>query len=326
MERGLNSLKSMYTRSLALLFALAMALSLAACGNDETDTPSSAGESADAPYELQMEISQEDWNDNRQYIELSTGITMAYVEMGDPEGDPVLLIHGSTDNSRSWSMAAPYFAKAGYHVYMPDLRGHGYTEKPETGMYTVGDYAGDIAAFMEAKGIEKADIVGHSMGSAAAQAFLLTFPEKCGHVVLVSSSPVRARGVGTYEMAITLGEDEHPSDEFMDSWYVNPNPVDEEFLSYEMKESQRLDANAWTCIGAGSAVMDLTILYPYMDTSIPVLILYGSADSFTNPEEQEELKAAFSHADYITYDGIGHNIQWEIPEQCAEDILAFIAQ
>ena len=92
------------------------------------------------------------------------------------------------------------------------------------------------------------------------------------------------------------------------------------------REAQRLDANAWTCIGAGSAVMDLTILYPYMDTSIPVLILYGSADSFTNPEEQEELKAAFSHADYITYDGIGHNIQWEIPEQCAEDILAFIAQ
>ena len=210
----------MYTRSLALLFALAMALSLAACGNDETDTPSSAGESADAPYELQMEISQEDWDANRQYIELDTGITMAYVEMGDPDGAPVLLIHGSTDNSRSWSMAAPYFAKAGYHVYMPDLRGHGYTDKPETGMYTVGDYAGDIAAFMEAKGIEKADIVGHSMGSAAAQAFLLTFPEKCGHVVLVSSSPVRARGVGTYEMAIPLGEDEHPSDEFMDSWYA----------------------------------------------------------------------------------------------------------
>ena len=318
-------MKTTYKRTAALLAALVMALSLAACGNNNVGASSSSGENDAAPYELQTEISQENWNDHRQYIELSTGITMAYVEMGDPEGDPVLLIHGSTDNSRSWSMAAPYFAEAGYHVYMPDLRGHGYTDKPETGMYTVGDYAADISAFMDAKGIEKADIVGHSMGSATAQAFLLNFPEKCDHVVLVSSSPVRARGVGTYEMAVTLGEDEHPSDEFMDSWYVNPNPVDEKFLNYEKAESQRLDANAWVCIGAGSAVTDLTILYPYIDTSIPVLILYGSADSFTNAEEQAELKEAFSHAEYITYDGIGHNIQWEIPQRCAEDILAFIA-
>ena len=81
----------MYTRSLALLFALAMALSLAACGNNGTDTPSSAGETADAPYELQMEISQEDWDAHRQYIELDTGITMSYVEMGDPDGPDLIL-------------------------------------------------------------------------------------------------------------------------------------------------------------------------------------------------------------------------------------------
>ncbi len=314
-----------FKRASALLLALMMAFSITACGTTPANTSSSNENVSEQPYELQMEIAQADWNDNRQYIELSTGITMAYVEMGNPDGDPLILIHGSTDNSRSWSMTAPYFAEAGYHVYMPDLRGHGYSDKPDTGMYTSGDYAADISAFMEAKGIAQADIVGHSMGSAATQAFLLNFPEKCDHVVLVSSSPVRARGVGTYEMAITLDEDEHPSDEFMDNWYVNPNPVDEEFLGYEKDESQRLDADAWVCIGAGSATTDLTTLYPYMDTSIPVLILYGSVDSFTNPEEQAELKEAFPHAQYITYDGIGHNIQWEIPEQCAQDILNFIA-
>ena len=319
---------TLFKRPAALLLALMMALSLAACGNNANNTPGSdvpgSDENNDAPYELQMEISQEDWDANRQYIDLSTGITMAYVEMGDPDGAPLILVHGSTDNSRSWSMAAPYFTEAGYHVYIPDLRGHGYTDKPETGMYTSGDHAADIAAFMAAKGVEKADIVGHSMGSAAAQAFLLGFPARCNHVVLVSTSPVRARGIGTYKMAIALGEDEHPSDEFMDAWYVNPNPVDEEFLQYEMKESQQLTANAWRCIGAGGASTDLTPLYPYIDTSIPVMILYGSADDFTTPEEQEELKGYFSHAKYVTYEGIGHNIQWEIPEQAAADVLSFL--
>ena len=162
------------------------------------------------------------------------------------------------------------------------------------------------------------------MGYGSYKSFLLSFTALCKHVVLVSTSPVRARGIGTYKMAITLGEDEHPSDEFMDAWYVNPNPVDETFLQYEMKESQQLTANAWRCIGAGSASTDLTPLYPYLDTSIPVMILYGSADDFTTPEEQEELKGYFSHAKYVTYEGIGHNIQWEIPEKAAADILSFL--
>lgn len=317
-------MKTRLTRPTALLLALMMALSLAACGNNDANTPST-NEGNDAPYELQMEISQADWNDNRQYIELSTGITMAYVEMGVEDGAPLVLIHGMTDNSRAWSLSAAYFAEAGYHVYMPDLRGHGYTDKPETGMYTTGDHAADVSAFMEAKGIEQADIVGHSMGSATAQALLFSFPDKCKHVVLVSTSPMRGRGAGTYEMAMQLGEDEHPSDEFMDAWYVNPNPVDEEFLSYEKEESQQLTANAWRCIGAGSVSTDFTKLYPYFDASVPMMILYGSADDFTTPDEQAELKGYFPDAKYLTYDGVGHNIPWEIPEQFAGDVLAFIA-
>ncbi len=134
-----------FKRASALLLALMMAFSITACGTTPANTSSSNENVSEQPYELQMEIAQADWNDNRQYIELSTGITMAYVEMGNPDGDPLILIHGSTDNSRSWSMTAPYFAEAGYHVYMPDLRGHGYSDKPDTGMYTSGDYAADIS-------------------------------------------------------------------------------------------------------------------------------------------------------------------------------------
>ena len=326
-KEGFLHMKSILKRPVALLFALAMALSLAACGNNETDTPSSAGESADAPYELQMEISQEDWDANRQYIELDTGITMSYVEMGDPDGPDLILQHGMTDNSRSWSLVAADFAEAGYHVYMPDLRGHGYSDKPDTGMYTINDYATDLAAFMDAKGIEKADLVGHSLGSMTMQAFMFAYPEKCNHVVLVSSAPCVGNGsTDMYEMALALGSDEHPTDEFMAAWYSNPNPVDEDFLEREKAESQRLDATSWRCISAGSGAVNLEPLYPYFDDSIPVLLMHGSLDTLCDAQAQQDLKQDLPWVEYIEYDSVGHNIQWEIPEQCAEDILAFIAQ
>ena len=213
-------MKSNGKRPAALLLALLMALSLAACGNNTNNTPSSAeNNSSNTTYELQMEISQEDWDANRQYIELDTGITMSYVEMGDPDGPDLILQHGMTDNSRSWSLVASYFTEAGYHVYMPDLRGHGYTDKPDTGMYTINDYATDLAAFMDAKGIESADLVGHSLGSMTMQAFMFAYPERCEHVVLVSSNYCVADGaegdVSMYDMAVNLGPDEHPDDAFM---------------------------------------------------------------------------------------------------------------
>lgn len=323
-------MKSNGKRPAALLLALLMALSLAACGNNTNNTPSSAeNNSSNTTYELQMEISQEDWDANRQYIELDTGITMSYVEMGDPDGPDLILQHGMTDNSRSWSLVASYFTEAGYHVYMPDLRGHGYSDKPDTGMYTINDYANDLAAFMDAKGIESADLVGHSLGSMTMQAFMFAYPERCEHVVLVSSNYCVADGaegdVSMYDMAVNLEPDEHPDDTFMAGWYTNPNPVDEDFLSREMAESQQLDATAWRCITAGSGAVNLAPLYPYFDDSIPVLILHGTLDTFFGAEVQQQLCQALPHAEYIEYDGIGHNIQWEIPEEFSTDVLEFIA-
>ena len=108
---------------IVLLLALMAVFVLTACGGE------SAEEESAAP-ELAMEIAQADWDSYRQKIDLSTGITMAYVEMGVEDGEPLMLIHGMTDNSRSWSLIAPYFAEAGYHIYMIDLRGHGETDQP----------------------------------------------------------------------------------------------------------------------------------------------------------------------------------------------------
>ena len=304
--------------------------------NENISSTDEDGDAAAQTKELPTEISQEDWESAKQFVDLDTGIRMAYVEMGDPDGEPLILQHGMTDNSRSWSLAAKYFTEAGYHVYLPDLRGMGLTDQPD-GYYTTIDYAADLEAFFDAMGIEKAILVGHSLGSFTVQTFCLMFPERCSKIVLVSSAPVKGylneRLYGAYLKYVEpLGDDEHPSDAFMDVWYAT-NPQEEEisdifdtFITNMKKEAQCLSKKAWKNILLGLAVTDLSDVYSLYDTSIPVLVLHGSEDTMTLTEYQDELCELF-HVDsdsYINYEGVGHNIQFEIPKRSSEDIIEWL--
>jgi len=300
-----------------------MLISFTACGKEKEK-------------ELPMEIAQEDWAASKQYAELSTGIKMAYVEMGDPNGQVVILQHGMTDNSRSWSLAAPYFAEAGYHVYLPDLRGMGKSDAPD-GYYTAITYATDLEAFFDAMNIDKAILVGHSLGSYTVQTFSIMFPERCEKLVLVSSLPMKSYQntalLGAYAAYIEpIAEDGHPSDGFMDVWYATTlheekfADVFDTFLANMKKEAQALSKKAWKNIMLGMLPMEMTELYSQVDDTIPVLILHGNEDTMAVTQYQEELCELFKvdENSYRNYEGIGHNIQFEMPERCATDILTWL--
>ncbi len=309
-----------------ILAAALVMLTFAGCGENTTVQKN----------ELPMQISQDDWNDARQYVDLSTGIKMSYVEMGDPEGPVMILQHGMTDNSRSWSLVAPYFTEAGYHVYMPDLRGMGKSDAPD-GYYTPITYATDLKAFCDALNIDKATVIGHSLGSYTVQLFSIMFPEKCEKIVLVSSLPIinyqNDRLIGLYENFIEpLGEDEKLSNEFLETWYNTTLAEEEfadvfdEFLSCMKEEAQALSKKAWKNICLGFVTMNMTDLYDQIDHSIPVLVLHGDADGMALTEYQQELLDIFEvdENSYVNYEGIGHNIHFEMPKKCAADILTWL--
>lgn len=269
---------------------------------------------------LPASLTQNQWVGAKQSVDLSTGINMKFVEMGQAKGAPLIFLHGMTDNSRSWSLAVPYFTHK-YHVYMLDQRGHGDSGKPDLRMYSMAMYAADLAAFMEAMGIEKAHIVGHSLGSMIAQTFALNYPEKTLTLVLEASAIPADNGRELYDAALSFGENQ-PDDEFMAAWYANPNPVDEDFLKREMAESKKIPPHAWRAITKGFAAVDLR---PLMDEiKAPTLIMWGTEDSFFGLEQQEALRQAIPQAEFIVYDKFGHNLQWEAPEKTAQDILKFL--
>jgi pimeloyl-ACP methyl ester carboxylesterase len=100
-------------------------------------------------------------------------------------GPPVVLIHGMVNSSRHWEAVALRLA-ADHTVIAPDLIGHGDSATPR-GDYSLGAHAASIRDLLAVIGIERATIVGHSLGGGVAMQFFYQFPQRVERMVLVSS-------------------------------------------------------------------------------------------------------------------------------------------
>jgi pimeloyl-ACP methyl ester carboxylesterase len=100
-------------------------------------------------------------------------------------GPPVVLIHGMVNSSRHWREVALALADR-YTVIAPDLIGHGDSATPR-GDYSLGAHAACIRDLLAVLGVERATIVGHSLGGGVAMQFFYQFPQRTERLVLVSS-------------------------------------------------------------------------------------------------------------------------------------------
>jgi pimeloyl-ACP methyl ester carboxylesterase len=100
-------------------------------------------------------------------------------------GPPIVLIHGMINSSRHWEAVADRLA--GEHlVIAPDLIGHGDSATPR-GDYSLGAHAASIRDLLTVVGVDRATIVGHSLGGGVAMQFFYQFPQRTERLVLVSS-------------------------------------------------------------------------------------------------------------------------------------------
>ncbi|MGI5288693.1 alpha/beta fold hydrolase [Nonomuraea polychroma] len=114
------------------------------------------------------------------------GIKLVYREEGDPAAPPLLLIHGRSANHNDWNGITQHFA-ARYRVLVPDLRGHGASDYP--GDYALPDMAQDIAALLDHLAVERATVIGHSLGGMVAYQLAMTHPGRVERLVLEDVPP-----------------------------------------------------------------------------------------------------------------------------------------
>src|ERR671914_858209 len=105
-------------------------------------------------------------------------------------GPPVVLIHGMVNSSRHWESVALRLADD-YTVIAPDLIGHGDSATPR-GDYSLGAHAAAIRDLLAAIGVDRASVVGHSLGGGVAMQFFYQFPQRVERLALVSSGGLRA--------------------------------------------------------------------------------------------------------------------------------------
>ena len=118
------------------------------------------------------------------HIYFSQRLRLHYVYWGNPDGPPMLLIHGGRDHCRNWDWVAEHFAKD-YHIIAPDLRGHGDSQWEASGNYTQISYVYDIAQLLQQKNMHDVTVIGHSLGGAIALMYTALFPERVKKLVAI---------------------------------------------------------------------------------------------------------------------------------------------
>ncbi len=118
-------------------------------------------------------------------------------------GPPVVLIHGMLNSSSHWRRVALELA-SDYTVIAPDLIGHGDSAAPR-GDYSLGAHAASIRDLLAAIGIDRATIVGHSLGGGVAMQFFYQFPQRVERLVLISSGGLGREVKGTLRSAALPG-------------------------------------------------------------------------------------------------------------------------
>ncbi|MDN5937067.1 MAG: alpha/beta hydrolase [Salinisphaera sp.] len=117
--------------------------------------------------------------------EVRSGVRLHYVESG--EGPALVLLHGLGSSGRDWEQQIPEFARH-YRVIVPDLRGSGESDKPK-GPYRIADFAEDIWALLDTLGIERAHLVGLSMGGATVFEMAARQSQRVTRLVVVNCGP-----------------------------------------------------------------------------------------------------------------------------------------
>jgi pimeloyl-ACP methyl ester carboxylesterase len=240
------------------------------------------------------------------------------------EGTPVLLIQGLGYGRWGWEPVVPGLA-ARHRVVSFDNRGIGGSDKPE-GPYTAAQMAGDALQVLDEAGIERAHVVGASLGGMIAQEVASSAPERVDRLVLCCTTPGGPGAVPMPEVTLRLFA-EAPSLEpevalrrFVENALGDDPPVEliEDLLARRIANPP--DQAGWqsqAAAGMGFQGVDGAI-------TAPTLVLAGTSDNVVDYRNAELLAAAIPDARVELLAGAGHLFFWERPDECVRIIDEFL--
>jgi 3-oxoadipate enol-lactonase len=246
-------------------------------------------------------------------------IDLFFLDQG--QGIPVVLMHGYPLDHTIWQSFFPLLVSHA-RVITPDLRGHGRTDTPD-GVYTMRQIADDIAALLDALTIQKAIVIGHSMGGYAALAFASAYSERIMGLGMIASQAVadtperqairreNAREVLEKGMATIAAS-------MPEKLTTNSSLVP---TLRNMILATKPKGAAGILVGMAERA-DMTSFLPQI--TVPTLIIAGEADALIPISRSTEMAGQLTNSKLLIIPGAGHMPMMEFPDKVGGALIELI--
>lgn len=254
------------------------------------------------------------------------GISLYYEVHGT--GEPLILISGLGGDHTFWQPSLPVLATH-FQVLIYDTRGIGQTDAPD-GAYSMAIFADDLAHLMDALHLEKAHILGFSMGGMIAQAFAVAYPRRVSSLILAATFAVMNTQARLFLDAVLSVYEQGASTRQMFAlilpWLFSErflaNPANAAYLVYDENDPYPQPMHAWRA--QYKAQQQYSGFPSVCSIRVPVLLLAGEQDRLAHREDAERLAAAINHAQLAIIPDSGHLINYEQPDLFHQHILDFL--
>jgi 3-oxoadipate enol-lactonase len=262
-------------------------------------------------------------------IVVEDGVKVHYDVFGRREGPPLIMIQGLGTDSRGWALQRLAFGRR-YRCIAIDNRGTGRTDRPE-GPYSLERMALDAVAVLDAEQVDRAHVMGASMGGVIAQIIAVLHPHRTRSLVLACTAcrhhEWRRELLAEWADAVEAGGMGALGDEAL-QWLVGPRLRRRFGIWLNLLARIVLQMPPEPFIAQIRAILDAPdeLRAELVNVTVPTLVITGSQDSLTPVGDAEELAELIPGARLEVLGGAAHGLMVEAPNAFNEAVLRFLAE
>lgn len=254
------------------------------------------------------------------------GAKIRYLEAGDAAKPKVILLHGLGAQAESWQLNIGALSQQ-FHVIVPDQIGFGKSDKPLL-KYRVGTYADFLDKFMAELKIEKASLVGNSMGGWVAAFMAIKYPNRVEKIVLADAAGLLPKTIDfnqIYQLNNSTRDEIRANLKliFANPALQNNEPLVDQFFT------QRVVANDGYTIN--SLIESIKRREDFLDNRLgeikkPTLIIWGKQDGLISVADADKFNQGIAGSQKLIFDNCGHVPQFEKAADFNKAVLEFLGK
>lgn len=250
-----------------------------------------------------------------KFVELSDGERLHYIAAG-ATGDPIILIHGLMDSTYSWSKNIDVLAQT-HRVWAIDMIGFGFSSRMTARRYSLKYSARTVREFMDAQKIERATLIGHSLGGAVALQIAHDFPERIERLVLIAPGTFRVGQIPTVAnwaarvpivpRALASISTTSPRIRLASFRHALGNPAFmDEAQTSALVQTTQVKGSTDALVAMAASPRDSDVPGNLSAITQPTLILHGDKDGAVPVRHAERHARAMPNAQMLILEGAGH--------------------